>query len=192
MKADAAGAAAANQTNASTLTDAAGKAPSSPDLAQSLQSAASSANSNATQSGAEVSQAHLFGGPGGTELRIQLNTEELGPIELRATSDKDRIGAVISAAKPETQELLSSELPTLHQALSERNLQVQQLTINNGGALTGGMSGRGSYSQNPEAWQRQVTANNYWQTATDTPLQVEEVPSVAIAPSVPGKLSVHA
>ncbi|HTX16225.1 MAG TPA: flagellar hook-length control protein FliK, partial [Candidatus Baltobacteraceae bacterium] len=128
---------------------------------------------------------------GAAEMRISVNTETLGPIELRATSEKDRIGAVIAAAKPETQELLNSELPTLHQALSERNLQVQQLTVSQG-SLAGGMSGRGGYSQSPDAWQKQA-AGNYWQPPSEaTVSSTEDLPAAVVSMAVPGKLSVHA
>lgn len=123
-------------------------------------------------------------------MRISVNTEALGPIELRATSDKDRIGAVIAAAKPETQELLNSELPTLQQALSERNLQVQQLTVSQGSLAGGGMFGRGGYSQNPDAWQKQA-ATNYWRPATDAAPLTQDLPGAVVSLATPGKLSVH-
>jgi hypothetical protein len=165
------------------------------ELASELQNAASSASTpsaGAALPGAQVSQAHLLAdnGSGSAEIRISVNNEILGPIELRATSDKDRIGAVIAAAKPETQELLNSELPTLHQALSERNLQVQQLTVSQS-SFAGGMFGRGSYSPNPDAWQKQA-AGNYWQPPTEAAAtSTEDQPGAAVTLAGPGKLSVH-
>jgi Flagellar hook-length control protein FliK len=184
-----------NQVNAPISATPDGKAPASSDLAGSLQTAAASsagAISNAAAlPGAQVSQAHLFGGAGATQMRISLNTDALGPIELQATSDKDRIGAVIAAVKPETQELLISELPALHQALSERNLQIQQLTVNQG-ALAGGMAGRGGYSQSSDAWQKQAGAN-YWQSPTKASPSTDDLPGAVMSVvAMPGKLSVHA
>lgn len=193
VKADAI-AAQSNQVNASVPAASAEKSSASADLSGSLQTVASSANApsnGAALPGAQVPQAHLFEGAGGAEMRISLNTDTLGPIELQATSEKDRIGAVIAAAKPETQELLTNELPTLQQALSERNLQIQQLTISQG-ALAGGMSGRGGYSQSPDAWQRQAAAN-YWQPPTEAAPSTEDLPGAIVSvAAVPGKLSVHA
>lgn len=125
-------------------------------------------------------------------MRISVNSDTLGPIELRATSDKDRIGAVIAAAKPETQELLNSELPSLHQALSEHNLQVQQLTVSHG-SLDGGLFDRGAYSRNPDAWQKQAAAaGSYRQPSSDSEPPVESLPAPVVSMAVPGKLSVHA
>jgi len=187
-------AAQSNQANASVPATSAEKSSASGELSGSLQAAASSASApsnGAAWPGAQVSQAHLFEGTGGAEMRISLNSDTLGPIELQATSEKDRIGAVIAAAKPETQELLTNELPTLQQALSERNLQVQQLTISQG-ALAGGMSGRGGYSQSPDAWQRQAAAN-YWRPPAEGAPSTEDLPGAIVSvAAVPGKLSVHA
>jgi flagellar hook-length control protein FliK len=193
MKADAA-AAQSSQPNSSISTTLGEKSSASSEPTSPLQNAASSDSATASDTalpGADISQAHLLGASGAAEMRISVNTETLGPIELRATSEKDRIGAVIAAAKPETQELLNSELPTLHQALSERNLQVQQLTVSQG-SLAGGMSGRGGYSQSPDAWQKQA-AGNYWQPPSEaTVSSTEDLPAAVVSMAVPGKLSVHA
>ena len=193
MKADAA-AAQSSQPNSSISTSLGEKSSTSSEPTSPLQNAASSDSATASDTalpGADISQAHLLGASGAAEMRISVNTETLGPIELRATSEKDRIGAVIAAAKPETQELLNSELPTLHQALSERNLQVQQLTVSQG-SLAGGMSGRGGYSQSPDAWQKQA-AGNYWQPPSEaTVSSTEDLPAAVVSMAVPGKLSVHA
>ena len=187
-------AAQSSPANASVTAASAEKSSAGAELSGSLQTAAPSASapSNSdTLPGAQISQAHLFGGAGGAEMRISINTDTLGPIELQATSEKDRIGAVIAAAKPETQELLTNELPTLQQALSERNVQIQQLTISQG-ALAGGMSGRGGYSQSPDAWQRQAAAN-YWRSPSETASSTEDVPGAIVSvAAAPGKLSVHA
>jgi len=189
-----AAAAQSSQPNSSISTTLGGKSSASSEPTSSLQNAASSDSATASDTalpGADISQAHLLGTSGAAEMRISVNTETLGPIELRATSEKDRIGAVIAAAKPETQELLNSELPTLHQALSERNLQVQQLTVSQG-SLAGGMSGRGGYSQSPDAWQKQA-AGNYWQPPSEaTVSSTEDLPAAVVSMAVPGKLSVHA
>ncbi len=188
-------AAQSNQVNAPISATQDGKAPASADLASSLQTAAASSNEAISDAaalpGAQVSQAHLFVSAGTTQMRISVNTDALGPIELQATSDKDRIGAVIAAEKPETQELLINELPTLHQALSERNLQIQQLTVNQG-ALADGMSGRGGYSQSQDAWQKQAGAH-YWQSPAEAAPSTINLPGTVVSvPAVPGKLSVHA
>lgn len=164
------------------------------DLAESSQDPTSPASAPTAASplaGPQVSQAHLLGDSACAEMRISVSTEALGPIELRATSDKDRIGAVIAAAKSETQELLANELPALHQALSERNLQVQQLTVSQGSLAGGGTFGRNGYSQNPEAWHKQAAAN-YWQPASESTASTDEFPGAVVLPAAPGQLSVHA
>jgi Flagellar hook-length control protein FliK len=182
-----------NQVNVPISVTPDGKGPVSSDLASSLQTASAyptAVSSAASLPGSQVSQAHLIASAGTTQMRISVNTDALGPIELQATSDKDRIGAVIAAVKPETQELLINELPTLHQALSERNLQIQQVTVNQG-ALADGMSGRGGYSQNPDAWQKQAAAN-YWHPAAEAGPSAEDVPGTIVSvAAVPGRLSVH-
>jgi flagellar hook-length control protein FliK len=154
----------------------------------------SSANSLLPASGGvpasgQVSQARLIDNSRGEEMRVSLDTDTLGPIELRAISDKDRIGAVITAVKPETQEFLNTDLPSLHQALSDRNLQVQQISVSQG-SLAGGMSGRGAFSQTGNPWQEQAPLN-YWRTTEEGGPSGESSPSAMAAVAVPGRLSVH-
>lgn len=145
-------------------------------------------SSGALASG-QVSQARLIDSSRGEEMRVTLDTDTLGPIELRAISDKDRIGAVITAVKPETQEFLNTDLPSLHQALSDRNLQVQQISVSQG-SLAGGMSGRGAFSQTGNPWHEQAPLN-HWQTTEEGISSGENSPSAMTTVAVPGRLSVH-
>jgi hypothetical protein len=100
-----------------------------------------------------VTSAGLYGGADHAEMRVQLRTEALGAMELRAFLQGDRVGAAIGVQTPEAHSLLVTELPALHQALANQNLSLANVSIVDSGGThgssnetSGGQAGSGSSS----------------------------------------------
>jgi hypothetical protein len=66
------------------------------------------------------------------EMHLSMQTERLGAVELHTSVHGDQVGATIAVEKHDMQSLLSNALPQLHQALSDKNLVLQQVTIQHG------------------------------------------------------------
>jgi flagellar hook-length control protein FliK len=86
----------------------------------------------ASQSGPVVNAAHLVDQPGRTEIRIEMQADSLGGVELRAHIAGDQIGASIAVEHHDAQLALATDLPALHLALSEKNLRVDTLSVSQG------------------------------------------------------------
>src|SRR5262249_29245669 len=69
---------------------------------------------------------------GSMEIRLELKTEGLGPMELRAVMHDGRVGAAIGVGTPDAKAALTTELPGLQRALTERNVQLDSISIFNG------------------------------------------------------------
>jgi len=107
--------------------------------------------SQTLHAGNVVTAAGLDGGFGGSEMHVQLRTEILGALDLRASLDGNRLAASIGVVNSDAHAILASELPTLHQALASQNLHLEQVSILNRGGVQehaggqrGGQSGSGS------------------------------------------------
>jgi flagellar hook-length control protein FliK len=123
------------------------------------QAAASSADSRpaetlpaASQGAAVVNAAHITVQPVQTEIRIELQAESLGGVELRAHIAGDQIGASISVEHHDAQVALTTDLPSLHNALAEKNLRLESFTVSQGtfSSLSGGLgqeAGQRGFSQ---------------------------------------------
>jgi len=101
-----------------------------------------------------VSAAHLIEQPGQTEIRIEMQADSLGGIELRAHIAGDQIGATIAVEHHDAQVALASDLPALHSALADKDLRVGTLSVSQGAfsSLSGGPgqdSGQRDFSQHP-------------------------------------------
>jgi flagellar hook-length control protein FliK len=109
---------------------------------------------DASQNQAVVSAAHMLQQPGQTEIRIEMQADSLGGVELRAHIAGDQIGASIAVEHHDAQMALTSDLPALHNALAEKNLRVETLTVSQGtfSSLSGGAGqdgGQRGFPQNP-------------------------------------------
>jgi flagellar hook-length control protein FliK len=79
-----------------------------------------------------VSAAHIVNQSGQTEIRIELQADSLGGVELRAHIAGDQIGASIAVEHHDAQVALAMDLPALHSALAEKNLRLETLTVSQG------------------------------------------------------------
>jgi len=103
-----------------------------------------------------VNSARLVDHPGQTEIRVEMQAETLGSVELRAHMTGDQINASIAVEHHDTQVLLTNELPSLHSALSERDVRVDSLSVSQGMAASTGSGAGGDASQRgfPQNYQK--------------------------------------
>lgn len=80
--------------------------------------------SNHFVSGAQLSQS---GGRG--EMHIAMQSDDLGNIELHTRVSGDSVGASITVEKRDAHTALATELPALQQALSDKQLRVEQISL---------------------------------------------------------------
>jgi flagellar hook-length control protein FliK len=97
-----------------------------------------------------VRAAELIAHLGSVEMRVELRTEDLGPMELRAMMHENRLGAAIGVGTLDAKTALATELPGLQRALMEKNVQLDSISIFSGssGGATGQESGYKSPSGN--------------------------------------------
>jgi flagellar hook-length control protein FliK len=81
-------------------------------------------------------------------LRVSLQTDGLGAVELHTHVHGDAVGATIAVEKHDAQVLLGNALPQLQQALSDKNLRLEQVTIQHG------LQGNGAQDSGPQSKQQ--------------------------------------
>jgi flagellar hook-length control protein FliK len=86
----------------------------------------------APQNAPVVHAARIVDQPGQTEIRIEMQADSLGGVELRAHIAGDQIGASIAVEHHDVQIALAADLPALHNALIEKNLRVETLSVSHG------------------------------------------------------------
>src|SRR5579883_1057685 len=99
-----------------------------------------------------VSDAQLAQSATHSEMRISMQSEKFGPIELHARVTGDEVGAAITVEKRDAHAALAAELPALHQALGEKQLRVEQVTLEQSSThFLAGDCGAGSPSHQQQA-----------------------------------------
>lgn len=93
--------------------------------------------------GGDVNTASLLQRQGKTEMRVAMQTDNLGPLELHAVLDGGRLGASIAVVNHEAHTLLTNNLPSLQQVLNDQNLRVDHLSVLNASTSTGTNTGNG-------------------------------------------------
>jgi hypothetical protein len=90
-----------------------------------------------------VNNAKLVEAAGHSEMRIAMETDKLGAVELRAHMVGDEVGAAITVEKRDAHAVLAIELPALQQALSDKQPRIEQVTLLHGSfsSTTGDASG---------------------------------------------------
>ncbi len=148
---------------------------------------------------AAVSNAQIIGRANQAEMRIQMQTETLGSLELRTWAAGNRVATTITAARPDTHCLLSNAVPALHQALSDHDLQVERIDIvwsgaGNAGNPAGNPTGGSHGGNSDSAANRQATSGSWSATAPaeQSPSAAEEA-TTSSAPGLyrEGRLSVR-
>jgi len=76
-----------------------------------------------------VTDAQILQNSNHSEMRIAMQTDKLGAVELHARVSGDEIGAAITVEKRDAHAALAVELPALQQALSDKQFRVDQITL---------------------------------------------------------------
>ena len=77
----------------------------------------------------QVNAVRLLERAGGAEIRVRLQSDALGTVELRAETRENGVGAVLRVEKAETHNLLRSELPALQQVLGEHDARLEEIAL---------------------------------------------------------------
>jgi flagellar hook-length control protein FliK len=84
------------------------------------------------QLGQIVSSAHLAEAMGQSELQVDMKSDSLGPVSVRATLNNGQIGAEIQVSNHDARAVLTEGLHTLEKTLGEKGLQVVNLDVSQG------------------------------------------------------------
>jgi flagellar hook-length control protein FliK len=137
-----------------------------------------------------VDSAKLVEAAGRSEMRIAMDTERLGPVELRAHMVGDQVGAAITVEKRDAHSMLAVELPALQQALSDKQIRVEQVTLLH--ASLGSAAGDAGASQRQDQRSSAHASTTPWPGGSGGFAQTaSNIPQSGIFDSK-GRLSVHA
>jgi flagellar hook-length control protein FliK len=137
-----------------------------------------------------VDSAKLVEAAGHSEMRIAMETDRLGPVELRAQMNGDQVGAAITVEKRDAHAALAVELPALQQALSDKQLRVDQVTLLHGSL--GSTAGDAGASARQQQRSGQQTAANPWSVGAGGVSQIFTSSEQSGSFDSQGRLSVHA
>ena len=101
--------------------------------------------------GGPVNTARLLTSPAGVEMRVTLQSDALGAVQLRAVAQAERIDASIGVERADVQSYLRNELPSLQQALNERNVRVEDINVTQN-ALSSGMALSSGQQSGPQSF----------------------------------------
>lgn len=90
-----------------------------------------------------VNAASMLQVQGKTEMRVALQTDNLGPVELHAVLEAGHLGASIAVVNHDAHTLLTNNLPALQQALTDQNLRLDHLSVLNTPMGSGTNTGNG-------------------------------------------------
>jgi Flagellar hook-length control protein FliK len=127
-----------------------------------------------------------------SEMRVAMDTDKLGAIELRAHLVGNEVAAAITVERREAHAVLAVELPALQHALSEKQLRIEQVTLLHGSFnATAGDSGA-SARQHPRWAPR--SHSNAWapNAATLSSMTASGASENSVIFDSHGRLSVHA
>ena len=110
-----------------------------------------------------VSDAQFSQNSNHSEMRIAMQTDNLGAVELHARVSGDVIGAAITVEKRDAHAALAVELPALQQALSDKQFRVDQITLLHSSlhSTTGDGSGQSQAQQGDRGTHRAQAAQSF-------------------------------
>ncbi len=118
-----------------------------PQLKGGVQSeAAKASNGDGQRQPTLVQSAQLVSQIGKSDVKIAIQGEQFGAVELHAKVAGDQVSASITVEHHETHAFLSGDLPVLHQLLNERQLRVSEIVL-----LHDSLSSRSSSDDGPPA-----------------------------------------
>jgi hypothetical protein len=110
-----------------------------------------------------VSDAQLSQNSNHSEMRIAMQTDKLGAVELHARVSGDEIGAAITVEKRDAHAALAVELPALQQDLADKHFRVDQITLLHAPlhAATGDAGGQSQSQQGDRSAHRAQVAQSF-------------------------------
>ncbi len=145
-----------------------------------------------TPNGRFVNAAQLTNAASESEMRIAMQTDKLGTIELHARVSGGEVGAAIFVEKRDAHAALAVELPALQQALSEKQLRVGQVVLTQGSlSATAGDTG-GNSQQNQRSGAQAAQSASFWNEARSLSTAAWFVPEQTGIFNAQGRLSVQA
>jgi flagellar hook-length control protein FliK len=141
-----------------------------------------------------VNEAQLTDAAGQSEMRIAMQTDKLGAIELHARVSGDELGAAIIVEKRDAHAALAAELPALQQALSEKQLRVEQVALTQGSLHSAaGDAGANANAQNGQRGSAQAPRSTaVWNETQSSQQAAWYVPEQVGIFDAQGRLSVQA
>ena len=142
------------------------------------------------QLGQIVSSAHLAEAMGQSELQVDMKSDSLGPVSVRAILNNGQIGAEIQVSNHDARAVLTEGLHTLEKTLGEKGLQVVNLDVSQGLDYSHAQS---QGQQGKQAGQAAHAAKGYTDHSVSKP-ELSEVSNTAnwTGDFVLGRVSVHA
>lgn len=135
-----------------------------------------------------VSAASLLHSQARSEMRVAVQTEAMGAVELHAVLASGKLGASISVVSHEAHTLLNNELPALQQVLTDQNLRIDHLSVINAPMSSGAGAGDSRGFQSGDYSRPQARDVRWYSAATPVVRSAEDI-------AMPGKtrrLSVRA
>ncbi|HET7108470.1 MAG TPA: flagellar hook-length control protein FliK [Candidatus Acidoferrum sp.] len=112
-----------------------------------------------------VNVAQLAGDPGHSQVRIAMQADQLGQVEVHATVRGQQVGAAITVEKKEAHAALAAEMPSLQQSLEERQFRVGEVVLMQGAMhSTAGDAGNAAAEQQ----RRGQAGTTYQQVESET------------------------
>jgi hypothetical protein len=140
---------------------------------------------------AAVSGASLVGSQGKAEMRVAMQTDSLGALQLHAVLDNGRLGASIQVVSHDAHTLLSNDLPALQQVLTDHNLRVDHLAVINS-PMTSGAGGGDRHSFQSEDFSQRENPNTRWPSSPAAPAASTRSVEASALENLRGRLSVRA
>ncbi len=145
---------------------------------------------NVPPAAAVIQSARVLERMGQSEMRLGLNSNTFGSIELHTSVNQDRVGACIATSHTDLRAAMMAEMPSLERAIAQHQLKLDNLNLD---ARTGTQQNGGGASGNQPGSSRSSTqsADKTSEFSDDTAVE-QTAPLRAWAASDSGGLNVHA
>lgn len=138
-----------------------------------------------------INNASLVQNQGKTEMRVAMQTDGLGALQLHAVVDNGRLGASIQVVSHEAHTLLSNDLPALQQVLTDQHLRIDHLAVVNSPMSNGAGTGNGR-NFHSEDFNQAGAPSAGWPAPAQPPVSRVSATHAVTSEELRGRLSVRA